>query len=67
MRAYFDGDLRALDAIPVHQPGTPPGSGYGRRMRAVPPGTTVSYTELAARAGQSRARPAPPAPPARPT
>ena len=53
--AYFDGDLRALDEIPVHQPGTPSRQRLWAALRAVPPGTTVSYTQLAARAGNPRA------------
>ena len=53
--AYFDGDLRALDEIPVYQPGTPSRQRLWAALRAVPPGTTVSYTQLAARAGNPRA------------
>jgi methylated-DNA-[protein]-cysteine S-methyltransferase len=53
--AYFDGDLRALDEIPVYQPGTPSRRRLWAALRAVPPGTTVSYTQLAERAGNPRA------------
>jgi methylated-DNA-[protein]-cysteine S-methyltransferase len=53
--AYFDGDLRALDEIPVCQPGTPSRQRLWAALRAVPPGTTVSYTQLAAQAGNPRA------------
>jgi len=53
--AYFDGDLRALDEIPVYQPGTPSRQRLWAALRAVPPGTTVSYTQLAARAGNPHA------------
>ena len=52
---YFDGDLRALDAIPVDQPGPPSRQRLWAALRAVPPGRTVSYTELAAQAGNPRA------------
>ena len=55
MAGYFDGDLRALDAIPVDQPGPPSRQRVWAALRAVPPGRTVSYTELAARAGNPRA------------
>ena len=48
---YFDGNLRALDAIPVHQPGTPSRQRLWAALRAVPPGRTVTYTQLAAQAG----------------
>ena len=53
--AYFDGDLRALDEIPVYQPGAPSRQQLWAALRAVPPGTTVSYTQLAALAGNPRA------------
>ena len=49
--SYFDGDLQALDAIPVHQPGTPSRQRLWAALRAVPPGRTVTYTQLAAQAG----------------
>jgi methylated-DNA-[protein]-cysteine S-methyltransferase len=55
IRDYFDGDLRAPDALPVRQPGSPGRQRLWEAMRAVPAGTTVSYTELAARAGQPTA------------
>ena len=55
LRAYFDGDLRALDTVAVRQDG----GGFHRRvwqeLRAVPAGSTISYTELAARSGGPRA------------
>ena len=53
--AYFDGDLRALDEIPACQPGTPSRQRLWAALRAVPPGTTVSYTQLAEQAGNPRA------------
>ncbi|HET6909846.1 MAG TPA: methylated-DNA--[protein]-cysteine S-methyltransferase [Mycobacteriales bacterium] len=49
--AYVDGDLRALDALPVHQPGGPFRQAVWKVLRDVDPGTTISYAELAARAG----------------
>ena len=52
---YFAGDLRALDPIPVHQPGSPGRQRLWAGLRAVPPGDTVTYTELAARAGSPHA------------
>ena len=64
--AYFGGDLGALDAIPVYQPGSPSRQRLWAALRAAPPGRTLSYTELAARAGNPRA-PGPPGPPARTT
>ena len=52
---YFDGDLPALDAIPVDQPGPPSRQRLWAALRAVRPGRTVSYTALAAQAGNPRA------------
>ncbi|SEG90759.1 methylated-DNA-[protein]-cysteine S-methyltransferase [Thermomonospora echinospora] len=53
--AYFDGDLTALDTVPVHQPGSPRRERLLAALRAVRPGETVTYGELAARAGLERA------------
>jgi len=55
LTAYFDGDLRALDAIRVYQPGPPSRQRLWAALRAVPPGRTLSYTQLAAEAGNPRA------------
>jgi methylated-DNA-[protein]-cysteine S-methyltransferase len=52
---YFDGDLTALDSLPVYQPADPGRQRMWEQMRAVPAGSTVTYTELAARAGQPTA------------
>jgi methylated-DNA-[protein]-cysteine S-methyltransferase len=52
---YFGGDLTAMDGLPVHQPSTPARERLWAALRAVPPGSTVSYAELAARAGSPRA------------
>ena len=52
---YFDGDLKAPDGLPVRQPGSPGRQRLWDAMRAVPAGTTISYAELAARAGQPTA------------
>ncbi|TMR96095.1 methylated-DNA--[protein]-cysteine S-methyltransferase [Nonomuraea basaltis] len=50
-RAYLSGDLDALDAILVSQPGTPTRKRLYAALREVKAGTTVSYAELAERAG----------------
>jgi methylated-DNA-[protein]-cysteine S-methyltransferase len=55
VESYFAGDLRALDTVPVVQPGNGFQVAAWRQMRAIPAGTTVTYTELAARAGNPRA------------
>ncbi len=53
-RDYFDGDLGALDAVPVDQPGSATRRRLHAALRAVPPGETVTYADLAERAGLSR-------------
>jgi len=55
VRAYFDGDLTALDGLQVSQPGTPTRTRLWDALRAVPAGQTVSYAGLAASAGLPRA------------
>jgi len=55
VRDYFDGNLGALDTVSVRQPATPTRQRFWAELRAVAPGTTVSYTELARRAGRPRA------------
>lgn len=54
VRAYLSGDLEALDAVPVLQPGSPTRKRLHEALREVKPGTTVSYAELAERAGLPR-------------
>ena len=51
MSAYFDGDLAAMNDLPVHQPGGPFRQAAWKVMREIPAGTTITYSELAARAG----------------
>jgi methylated-DNA-[protein]-cysteine S-methyltransferase len=55
LRRYLAGDVTALDEVVVSQPGGPFHTRVWAAMRGVAPGTTVSYAELAARAGQPRA------------
>lgn len=55
LRRYLAGEVTALDEVDVSQPGGPFHSRVWSAMRSVSPGTTVSYTELAARAGAPRA------------
>jgi O-6-methylguanine DNA methyltransferase len=51
LRAYFDGDLHALDALPIAQRGTEFQRRVWRALREIPVGQTTSYGELAARLG----------------
>ncbi len=56
LRAYFDGDVDALDSIAVEPDG---GTSFQRdvwkRLREVPAGSTISYGELARRVGRPSA------------
>ncbi|MDH4366260.1 MAG: methylated-DNA--[protein]-cysteine S-methyltransferase [Acidimicrobiia bacterium] len=45
---YLAGELYALDAIPVTQPGTPLQQEVWAALRAIPAGQVRTYTELAA-------------------
>jgi methylated-DNA-[protein]-cysteine S-methyltransferase len=53
-QAYFDGDLTALDALPLHHPAPPKRERLWTVLRQVPAGQTVTYAELAAGAGLER-------------
>lgn len=59
LHAYFAGDLSALDRTPWSLDGAAAGDGFQARVwRAladVPPGRTISYGEMAKRAGDSGA------------
>jgi methylated-DNA-[protein]-cysteine S-methyltransferase len=51
VRAYFAGDVRAVDTLPVQQPGGAFRQAAWKVMRDVPAGETITYTEVAARVG----------------
>jgi methylated-DNA-[protein]-cysteine S-methyltransferase len=53
--AYFDGDVHAIDDLPVYQPGGEFFQACWKVMREVPAGETISYAELATRAGRPNA------------
>jgi methylated-DNA-[protein]-cysteine S-methyltransferase len=55
VEAYLDGDLTAIDEVPVEQPGSAFLSDAWRALRASRPGESLTYTELAARAGRPAA------------
>lgn len=55
LRAYLDGDLGALDAIPVETGGTPFQRAVWAALRRIPAGETSSYAALAAAVGRPRA------------
>jgi methylated-DNA-[protein]-cysteine S-methyltransferase len=50
--AYFAGDVAAIDAVPVIQPSAPFTHAARDKMRAIAPGRTLTYTQLAAAAGR---------------
>ena len=51
LRAYFDGDVAALDAIAVEPEGTTFERRVWRELRRIRPGKPITYGELARRAG----------------
>lgn len=53
--AYSGGDLHALDAVPVEQPGGPFLQEAWAAMRRIEPGAPVTYAGLAAAAGRPAA------------
>ncbi|HEY8473475.1 MAG TPA: methylated-DNA--[protein]-cysteine S-methyltransferase [Natronosporangium sp.] len=55
VRAYLDGDLAAIDDVPVEQPGGAFLQAAWQALRASRPGEPLTYTELAARAGNPAA------------
>ena len=52
---YFDGDLHAIDGITVRQPGENFSQSAWKAMRKIAPGKTLSYADLAKRAGSADA------------
>lgn len=50
--AYLDGDLTALDAVPVRQAGSDFQQQVWTALREVPPGQTATYKELAEAIGR---------------
>jgi methylated-DNA-[protein]-cysteine S-methyltransferase len=55
MQAYFDGDLAAIEAIPVQTGGTDFQRQVWAELRRIPAGTTTTYGMLAARTGRPKA------------
>jgi len=51
IEAYFDGDLSAIDKLPVKTGGTPFQRDVWRLLRLIPAGKTTTYGKLAARLG----------------
>jgi methylated-DNA-[protein]-cysteine S-methyltransferase len=55
LRAYFGGDLAALDQVKVDTGGTPFQRAVWSELRRIPAGSTISYAGLAARVGRPSA------------
>jgi methylated-DNA-[protein]-cysteine S-methyltransferase len=55
VRAYHEGDFRAIETIPVRQSSGEFTTAAWEVLRTVPAGETVSYTEYAQRAGRPTA------------
>ena len=55
VKDYFDGDLNAINGIQVRQPGGEFFQSVWKVMRKIPAGKTMSYAELAKRAGSENA------------
>ncbi len=53
--AYFDGEVRAIDDLPVETAGTPFQRAVWTALRGIPCSTTVSYGEIARRIGRPAA------------
>jgi methylated-DNA-[protein]-cysteine S-methyltransferase len=51
LRAYLRGDLTAMEDLPVDVEGTPFQMRVWKALRTIPAGETLSYRELARRAG----------------
>jgi methylated-DNA-[protein]-cysteine S-methyltransferase len=55
IRAYLAGDLGCINSIPVNTGGTAFQQQVWSALRAIPPGTVLSYGELAVRLGKPAA------------
>ena len=55
VRAYYDGDLSAIDNVRVHQIGTGLQQAGWDALRRITPGTPLTYTSFAAALGSPRA------------
>jgi methylated-DNA-[protein]-cysteine S-methyltransferase len=55
LRAYFDGDVGAIDGLPVAMEGTEFQRAVWRALRTIPAGETCSYGALARRIGRPSA------------
>ena len=52
IEAYFEGEITAIDRVPVQTNGSPFQQQTWTALRRIPAGSTISYGELAARIGR---------------
>jgi methylated-DNA-[protein]-cysteine S-methyltransferase len=55
VRAYYDGDVAAIDAVPVRQRGTALQLAGWQALRRIAPGAPLTYTGFAGELGSPRA------------
>ena len=55
VQAFYRGDLAAIDSVPVHQAGTEFRRRGWSRLRTIPAGAPLSYTEFATALGRPTA------------
>lgn len=55
IRAYFGGELHAIDSLTVRPAGTPFQKEVWQALRQIPCGTTISYAQLAEHIGRPKA------------
>jgi methylated-DNA-[protein]-cysteine S-methyltransferase len=55
LQQYFQGDLKAIDTLPVHADGTPFQREVWAALRTIPCGTSTSYAALARQIGRPAA------------
>ena len=55
LAAYFDGDLHAIDSLPVATEGSAFQKNVWQALRLIPAGQTISYGQLALRLGKPAA------------
>jgi methylated-DNA-[protein]-cysteine S-methyltransferase len=55
LKAYFGGDIDAIDALKTHSLGTPFQAKVWAALRAIPAGETRSYGQIAAQIGSPMA------------
>ena len=55
LKRYFEGDATAIDGLPTETNGTGFQRDVWAELRRIPPGTTISYGQLAQRIGRPKA------------